>query len=194
MKLYVKAARVPKMVEEIVLQGNYGYGWDDLTAYESSSQGMKEAKIDERSYIENEHIPTRIIRRKVPNPAYDPKADSLYSNLTKKWNDIENVIGDEDFRVTVKRYVGVAYDDASSPTAIENFIRSVVTGDAEYAHESGDDEIFDWVGYLDMIRKSIRDKDEIIAGQSDYGYIPTTISWTFTRYGMPNVVVLHMVF
>lgn len=67
----VLAARVPKTVEQYVLQGNYGYGWDDLTYHDD----MRDAKQTQREYIENEHIPTRIIKRRVPNPAYDPSVN-----------------------------------------------------------------------------------------------------------------------
>ena len=34
-----------------MLQGNYGYGWDDLSSYEATSEGRREAKIDEDAYI-----------------------------------------------------------------------------------------------------------------------------------------------
>ena len=52
-----------------VLQGNYGYGWDDLTASES----YKEIKQNLKAYRENEGGLYRIIERREINPAY--KAD-----------------------------------------------------------------------------------------------------------------------
>ena len=52
-----------------VLQGNYGYGWDDLTASES----YVEVKKDLKAYRENEGGLYRIIKRREINPTY--KAD-----------------------------------------------------------------------------------------------------------------------
>ena len=49
-----------------VLQGNYGYGWDDLCSYDTAdADEMKELRDDIKSYRENEHIPLRVIRRRV---------------------------------------------------------------------------------------------------------------------------------
>lgn len=48
---------------EYVVQGNYGYGWDDLT----SSSDYKEAKADLRDYRENElNASHRLITRRIP--------------------------------------------------------------------------------------------------------------------------------
>lgn len=52
-----------------VLQGNYGYGYEDLTASESYS----EVKKDLKDYRENDPRSYRIIKRREMNPAY--KAD-----------------------------------------------------------------------------------------------------------------------
>lgn len=52
-----------------VLQGNYGFGFEDLTASESYS----EVKRDLKDYRENDPRPYRIIKRRELNPAY--KAD-----------------------------------------------------------------------------------------------------------------------
>ncbi len=51
-----------------VLQGNYGYGWDDLVEYENpdDEEVRKEIKEDWKSYQENEvEYPHRIIQRRV---------------------------------------------------------------------------------------------------------------------------------
>lgn len=54
-----------KTKEIIVLQGNYGYGWDDVCSYESNQWG--EAKGDLNDYRENERDALhRLIRRRVP--------------------------------------------------------------------------------------------------------------------------------
>lgn len=47
------------MTVEYVVQGNYGYGWDDLT-YETS---MADAKATKKCYDENETYPHRIVRK-----------------------------------------------------------------------------------------------------------------------------------
>jgi hypothetical protein len=52
-----------------VLQGNYGFGYEDLTASESYS----EVKKDLKAYRQNDPRPYRIIKRREINPAY--KAD-----------------------------------------------------------------------------------------------------------------------
>jgi hypothetical protein len=52
-----------------IIQGLYGagYGWEDVTAEESS----KEARARLREYRENEpEYPHRMIRRREPNPNY----------------------------------------------------------------------------------------------------------------------------
>lgn len=46
-----------------VLQGNYGYGWEDLSASES----FLEIRRDKKAYQENEGGSYRIIQRRVIN-------------------------------------------------------------------------------------------------------------------------------
>ena len=55
-----------KTTDEIVIQGNYGYGWDDLTTEAS----MSEARKTLRTYQENErNVAHRIITRRVKKEA-----------------------------------------------------------------------------------------------------------------------------
>jgi hypothetical protein len=42
-----------------VLQGNYGYGWDDLTYEDTKEKALEQKKC----YDENEGYPHRIIKR-----------------------------------------------------------------------------------------------------------------------------------
>lgn len=57
--------RENKYIYYKVLQGNYGYGWDDLCSYDTSDPGqMKELRDDLKSYRENEGVPLRVIRRR----------------------------------------------------------------------------------------------------------------------------------
>ena len=68
----ITEARVGKTKEVKVLQGNYGYGWDDLIEYDISDFNgdilamNKEIKNDLRDYEENESAPHRVITRRVP--------------------------------------------------------------------------------------------------------------------------------
>lgn len=75
--LAVEGRGNPKTVEVAVLQGNYGYGWDDLCQYRDLTWGSddrKEMQQDLKDYRENEpQYRHRIIYRRVPNPNYkDP--------------------------------------------------------------------------------------------------------------------------
>ena len=42
-----------------VLQGNYGYGWDDLTYHNTKKEALAEKKV----YDDNEKYPHRVIKR-----------------------------------------------------------------------------------------------------------------------------------
>ena len=64
----IASRRNPKTKEVKVLQGNYGYGWDDLCEYELDDPS---SRSDFKSYRENEpQYAHRIIYRRVPNPNY----------------------------------------------------------------------------------------------------------------------------
>jgi hypothetical protein len=54
--------RSPKTELLHVVQGNYGHGWEDLTA----SADYKEARDNLRDYHQNDPAPTRLIKRRVP--------------------------------------------------------------------------------------------------------------------------------
>ena len=104
----IKETRVPKTKSVQVLQGNYGYGWDDLCYYEDNPEGWKEQRADIKAYRENERgVPFRIITRKEPNPdykapedrfrVYPAKVASYTGRLnktgeTKKFTDLEDAI------------------------------------------------------------------------------------------------------
>jgi hypothetical protein len=53
-------ARTPKTELNYVVQGNYGQGWEDLTA----STVRSEAVADLRAYRANDPAPTRMIQRR----------------------------------------------------------------------------------------------------------------------------------
>lgn len=60
--------RTPKFVYLFVLQGDYGQGWEDLTA----SVDRSEMVTDRRAYRENEGGSYRIVQRREPNPDHQP--------------------------------------------------------------------------------------------------------------------------
>jgi hypothetical protein len=60
-------SKANKFTYLFVIQGNYGYGWDDLT----QSEDYREARADLRSYRENEtRTPHRLIKRRELNEDY----------------------------------------------------------------------------------------------------------------------------
>lgn len=64
----IKAGRIGKTKMVKVLQGNYGYGWDDLCEYEMNDP---ECKTDFWTYRrEDKTGQFRVIQRRVPNPDY----------------------------------------------------------------------------------------------------------------------------
>lgn len=73
----IKAARNSKTIVELVLQGNYGYGWDDLVSYDNTPEGRKEMKDDLKTYQQEEggRASFRTIERRVANPDYKAPAD-----------------------------------------------------------------------------------------------------------------------
>lgn len=52
-----------KYVYLYILQGQYGYGWEDLTATES----YREIRADRKAYVGNERGSYRIIKRRELN-------------------------------------------------------------------------------------------------------------------------------
>jgi hypothetical protein len=65
--------RVNKYLYLYVVQGNYGYGWDD----EAASEVHREALADLRAYRANGPGRYRLIQRREPNPDY--KAPVTYN-------------------------------------------------------------------------------------------------------------------
>ena len=64
-------AKLPNKYEYLwIIQGNYGNGWEDLTA----ETNWKECRVNLKLYRENDPAPIRVIRRRELNPAYAQKA------------------------------------------------------------------------------------------------------------------------
>lgn len=52
--------KITKWMKQYVVQGNYGYGWDDLVTHENRIDALNDYKW----YAQNEQYPHRIIERK----------------------------------------------------------------------------------------------------------------------------------
>ena len=50
-----------------VIQGNYGYGWEDLSAYDKKESSYADVKHDIREYRIADSAPKRIIERRELN-------------------------------------------------------------------------------------------------------------------------------
>ena len=59
--LNMNGIKNPKTKLEHIVQGNYGYGWDDLTSHDNK----KEANAEKKVYDLNESYPHRVISRRV---------------------------------------------------------------------------------------------------------------------------------
>lgn len=66
----MKTKCINKWLKEYVVQGNYGHGWEDVTAEET----YREARQRLREYRENSSGAHRLITRRVPNPEFQPIA------------------------------------------------------------------------------------------------------------------------
>ena len=80
---YVKPKRVPKTEIEYNVQGNYGHGWEDVTAEEKYSEARKRLK----DYNDNEPNAHRIITRRIPNPEFVKQQE------VKNLHDMEKCVG-----------------------------------------------------------------------------------------------------
>lgn len=58
--------KINKYIYVWVIQGNYGYGWEDLT----QSESYKEARANLKDYRNNEPTAHRLIRRREINPLF----------------------------------------------------------------------------------------------------------------------------
>ena len=71
-------ARIGRTKEVKVLQGNWGYGWDDLAQYDKYDNG--ECRADLKAYHENDPSARyRVIFRRVPNEDYQESNNSVES-------------------------------------------------------------------------------------------------------------------
>lgn len=63
------SVRIGKTVEVPIIQGNYGYGWEDVSEYEKGQDALAKADIKEYR-ASRDGGSYRLIYRRVPNPAY----------------------------------------------------------------------------------------------------------------------------
>lgn len=59
--------RKNKYVYLWVIQGNYGYGWEDLSSYNKKEYSWGDIKHDVKEYRINDTYPKRIIKRRELN-------------------------------------------------------------------------------------------------------------------------------
>ena len=67
--VHIKAIiRIPKYINEYVIQENWGYGWDDSTSESTRRDGLKQLKC----YRENSYgrFSARMVTRKIVNPEW----------------------------------------------------------------------------------------------------------------------------
>ena len=120
----VKEAKIPKTKSVKVLQGNYGYGWDDLCEYPDDVSSAKERKDDLKAYKENEPgVSFRIITRRVNNPDYVPECNKglKEKKFTEDFDDYDDYDdidpGDVVYEGKAyynKRYSGLAHSEQFS--------------------------------------------------------------------------------
>lgn len=109
-KKQITAARVGKTKMVKVLQGNYGYGWDDLCQYEMNDTA--EIKQDLKSYRENERgVSFRVIQRRVPNPAYTEQGQSSITDSVTAAIGKPNSEGDAEYYKALADGVVTAYNN-----------------------------------------------------------------------------------
>jgi hypothetical protein len=85
---FIKEVRIGKTKEVKVLQGNWGYGWDDLVEYDKNDDG--ECRADLKAYKENDPSARyRVIFRRVPNPDYKVDESIVKESSDKKWLNVE---------------------------------------------------------------------------------------------------------
>jgi hypothetical protein len=79
-QMYRTGGNMTKYVFVNVVQGNYGYGWEDLTTHDTRLEAKKEMKV----YDENERYAHRVITRKVLRTDYEKGNYAKGSNIDKK--------------------------------------------------------------------------------------------------------------
>lgn len=62
---------VNKWRYDLVLQGNYGHGWEDLCEYADPKRDREDARDDLKAHRENEPYSFRLITRRSLEPEYD---------------------------------------------------------------------------------------------------------------------------
>lgn len=70
--------RIPKTEVILVIQGNYGYGWDDVSAYPENQHAQ--ARADLREYRASGQGSHRMIRRRVDRVTQEPVRRATRSN------------------------------------------------------------------------------------------------------------------
>lgn len=83
-QMYRTGGNMTKYVFVNVVQGNYGYGWEDLTTHDTRLEAKKEMKV----YDENERYAHRVITRRVLRTDYEKGNYAKGSNIDKENYDL----------------------------------------------------------------------------------------------------------
>lgn len=92
--------RVAKTKLVHVIQGHYGYGWEDLSEYEDTTEGRKLMRHDLKEYVASKTGPVRSIKRRVPiktlsNPAHRRAAPHRMAQSSRPWRALFQKHGDQ---------------------------------------------------------------------------------------------------
>jgi hypothetical protein len=142
-KKSIEEARIGRTKEVKVLQGNWGYGWDDLCEYDKYDNG--ECKNDLKAYRENDPSASyRVIFRRVPNKDYVP-TESIKRNKRVK----------EDFTVTDSDYCRDIAEE------VANVMQDMDWQDSLDDSYDNPDEA--WDAYVDQVLEQLEsDPQEVI--------------------------------
>lgn len=124
------------------------------------------------------------------NPEYDPAKDSLYSNLTKRYSGIENIIGNNNILIRNRRYI-IEMDTLHEIDGIGSVIDNpkILNRYSFGVDFLGENDI-GWQEYCDDIRGALRDKNDIVSENGTFGVVPVAYSFrSSTKFGRDAMYV-----
>lgn len=137
---------------EWVLQGNYGYGWDDLVTYDNK----EEAERDYKDYRENEpeythRIRKRVVKEETKNESKRVKQEAR-SHPFAKVGDIINQAYNRDGYTDKSKYSTDTYK-------LLNKVANILDHTAELAEYSEFDEEYPEMTFEDAVNDILKDKN-----------------------------------
>lgn len=146
---------------EYVVQGNYGYGWDDLVTEET----MEEAKKTKAEYDENEtNVPHRIKTRRKEEESKKVEEEKLVEELKTVWSSEGEYITDPenpDFKEWLEangfdEEIEAAEDEDEKEAIIEDFLNMYNENDNEVLYDDWQENI------IPMIANQLDNNDLLI--------------------------------